>query len=150
MRRTLGVWILSVGVCFAAVQVGLAQMSTGAQHQMHQQPADQQKPAMAMEGCKAMMGQREKMMADMGAMDAKLDELVAGMNASQGAAKADATATVVTELVAQRKQMRERMMGMQSEMMGHMMEHMQGGAESMAACPMMKGMAGAKKPGDAK
>lgn len=150
MRTTLGVLFLSAGVWVAAVPVGLAQTSTGAQHQMHQQPADQKKPAMPMEGCKAMMAQHEKMMGDMGALDAKLDDLVATMNASQGTIKTDATAAVVTELVAQRKQRRERMMGMQSEMMGHMMEHMQGGAESMAACPMMKAMAGAKKPGDAK
>lgn len=48
---------------------------------------------------------REKMRAH----DARLDELVAAMNAAQGDAKIDAIAAVVNELVAQRRTRRDHM-----------------------------------------
>lgn len=102
-------------------------------------PATQPQPAM-MDKCKAMMAEREKMMAELTAADQRLDGLVAKMNAASGQEKTDATAAVVTEMVAQRKSMRERMMNMQQRMMAHMGEHMQAGKESMATCPIMKGM----------
>jgi hypothetical protein len=51
----------------------------------------------------------------------------------------------VTEIVAQRKTMRESMMKMQHGMMEHMGDHMQAGPGSMAMCPMMKEMGGAKR-----
>ena len=89
----------------------------------------------------SMMADRQQMMADMKAMDQKLDGLVAKMNAAKGTDKVDAVAAAVSELVAQRTQMRTRMMSMQDGMMGHMMDHMQMGAQSMGNCPMMKGMA---------
>ena len=87
---------------------------------------------------KAMMAEREKMMADMKAADQRLDKLVARMNAASGADKVAATATVVTEMVMQRRTMQEGMMKMEQGMMTHMMEHMQAGTASMAMCPLMK------------
>jgi hypothetical protein len=50
-----------------------------------------------------------EMMQKMEASNAKLDELVAAMNAAQGDAKVDAIAAVVNELVAQRRAMQARM-----------------------------------------
>jgi hypothetical protein len=62
-----------------------------------------------------------EMMADMKAMDARLDEKLAAVNAAQGQGKVDAMAALLAELVAQRKTMHEKMAGM----------------SPMAGCPMM-------------
>lgn len=94
--------------------------------------------------CQAMMADHEKMMTEMKAADQRLDDLVAKMNAASGAEKGDAIAAVVNEMVTQRRTMRDGMMKMEGGMMGHMMEHMQAGKDSMAMCPMMKQMGGAK------
>ena len=94
--------------------------------------------------CQAMMADHEKIMTEMKAADARLDDLVAKMNAAPGMEKAAATAAVVNELVAQRRTMRDGMMKMQHGTMGHMMEHMQSGKDAMAMCPMMKQMGGMK------
>src|SRR5262245_42134369 len=51
-----------------------------------------------------MKAMHEQLMGRLDAMDAKIDGLVAAMNAARGDAKVDATAAVVTELVAQRKE----------------------------------------------
>ena len=107
--------------------------------QEHQHPGDKPAGDMATK-CQAMMKNHDQMMADMKAADQKLDALVAKMNAATGQAKTDATAATVTELVAQRKQMHDMMMKMQHGAMTHVMDHMQAGAQSMANCPMMKGM----------
>ncbi|OFV89699.1 MAG: hypothetical protein A3G76_08135 [Acidobacteria bacterium RIFCSPLOWO2_12_FULL_65_11] len=104
----------------------------------------------------AMMAERQQMMANMKAMDKKLDDLVAKMTAARGTDKVDAIAAVVKEIVAQRTQMGDQMTLMDGRMMGHMMEHMmsmQGGmmsmmgtsgqagtTQSMANCPMMKAL----------
>lgn len=138
VRTTLIALLLTAGpVLAASVAVSSPQHEHG----------DQPKAAMTeqdmMKRCQAMMAQRQEMTADLAAMDARLDQLVATMRAAQGAAKTDAVAAVVDELVTQRKAMRAKMEEMQSGMMGHMMEHMQmGGPEgmgkSMAMCPMMK------------
>ena len=50
------------------------------------------------------------LMAKLDAMDAKVDGLLAAMNAASGDAKVDAIAAVVTELAAQRKQLRDMVM----------------------------------------
>ena len=70
----------------------------------------------------------QAMMADWDAMDARLEEKVAAMNAAPAAEKTDATAAVVTELVAQRKAMRAKMRAMMAA----------GGRGGMmgAGCPM--------------
>lgn len=94
---------------------------------------------------KQMMTMHTQMMADMKAMDASLDGKVAAMNAARGNAKVDAMATVINEMATQRKQMMAKMSSMRDQMMAHMGEHMaQSGSpamrQSMAQCPMMKGM----------
>ncbi len=58
------------------------------------------------------MAKHQKMMAEMESMDAKLDSLVAAMNAATGDNKVDAIAAVLEELVGQRKVMREKMQHM--------------------------------------
>jgi hypothetical protein len=70
-------------------------------------------------------------------MDAKLESMVAQMNASKGDKKIQAMAAVINEMVEQRREMHERMTGMMQNMMGHAMQHMQ---SSWASCPMMDGM----------
>ena len=65
-----------------------------------------------------MMKMHEKMMGDMKAADAKLDQLVTQMNAATREAKIDATAAVVAELVRQQKAMHEHMGQMHQQMMG--------------------------------
>jgi hypothetical protein len=62
-----------------------------------------------------------EMMTDMKALDARLDEKLAAVNAAQGEAKVDAMAALLNELVSQRKTMHEKMAGM----------------PPMAGCPMM-------------
>ena len=91
------------------------------------------------EKCKAMMAQRQAMMAEMRAADEQLDALVAKMNAATGQEKIDAIAATVKEIVTQRRTMRDRAMSMQDGMMAHMMEHMQAGGDTASACPMVTG-----------
>jgi hypothetical protein len=104
----------------------------------------------------ALMAERQQMMKTMHAMDQKLKDLVAQMDAATGAKKADAIAAVVKELVAERANMSGRMMTMQEGMMQHMMQHMmsmqgammgmmnRGGQSatmpSLDTCPVMKGL----------
>ena len=84
---------------------------------------------------------------------AKLTEQVAKMNRAPEGQKTDLVAVVLTQMVKQRSALDVRKAKMQNEMMQHMMQHMQMGKESMAQCPMMKGMKGMKdmdgKSGDA-
>jgi hypothetical protein len=80
------------------------------------------------------------MMAEMKAQDAELTAQVAEMNSASADKKVDLIAAILTDLVEGRTAMHARMVNMQEEMMPHMMQHMQMGQESMANCPMMKGM----------
>ncbi len=57
-------------------------------------------------GCQASKAAKEEMKAKMAERDARLDGLVAQMNAATGDAKTDAVAAVLTEMIAQRKEMR--------------------------------------------
>jgi hypothetical protein len=93
-----------------------------------------------MERCQAMKEQKEKMMADMKAQDAELTAQVAKMNSAPENQNLGLIAAVLTRMVEQRTAMNAQMEKMQARMMQHMMEHMQMGKESMAQCPMMKGM----------
>ncbi len=92
-----------------------------------------------------MMERQQKMMNEIGAMDARLDELIREMDAAQGDEKSEAVAEVVRELVWQRKQLREKTTKLHSDMMYHVGSHM-GMAmtdKTMATgedCPMMRGM----------
>ena len=102
--------------------------------------SDAKPAAKMMEQCKAMMEQKQKMMADMKAQDAKLTEQVAEMNRAPQDKKVDLMAALLTNMVQQRIAMEARMMKMHEEMMQHMMQHMMMGKDSMSQCPMMKGM----------
>jgi hypothetical protein len=65
---------------------------------------------------KAMMGQHQKMMAQMEASQKTLDGLVAKMNAATGDAKVEQIAAVITEMAAQHRQMHQHMMMMHGSM----------------------------------
>ena len=76
-----------------------------------------------------MMKMHEEMMAEMKVGDAKLDALVAQMNAATGPGKVDAVAAVLNELVRQQKAMHQHMEHMHA-MMGR---GMMGGRGTMRA-----------------
>lgn len=103
--------------------------------------------AKMMEQCQEMKAQKAKMKADMKVHDAQLTEQLTEMNRAPQDKKTDLMAAVVTHMVEQRIAMDARKAKMEEEMMQHMMQHMQMGKESMAKCPMMKGMD--EKSGDA-
>lgn len=93
--------------------------------------------------CQAMMARKQEMQEKFQAMDAKLDGLVAEMNAARESRQADALekpmAALLTELVAQRKEFRALQMEMQPAMMAHMMRHQHmSGMKGEMECPMMK------------
>lgn len=96
--------------------------------------------------CQAMMAQHEKRAAETKAEDAALTAQVATMNNASEKQKPALLAAIVTRLVENTTASHARMSAMQAEMMPHMKEHMSAGVESMAACPMMKGME--NKPAD--
>ena len=73
-------------------------------------------------------GHMAEMMARMHANDAKLDQLVARMQAAKGAAKTDAIAELLTALVDDRKNMCE-------PMMAHMMSMMKAPPAAASARP---------------
>ena len=103
-------------------------------------------PAMSagimMEHCKEMQKEKQQLKSDMKDQDAALDEQIAILkSASEDEKIADLT-SIVTLLSAQRSAMDARIAKMDDDMMRHMMQHMQMGKESMAGCPMMKGMSG--------
>ena len=90
--------------------------------------------------CEDMMEQKKKMAADMKTQDAALTELVAKMNRAPEDKKMGLMAAVLNHSVEQRITMDARKAKMEEAMMQHMMQHMQMGKDSMAQCPMMKGM----------
>ena len=92
--------------------------------------------------CQAMQEKKQKMQAEMKAQDDELTEQLARMNRAPDDEKVGLLAAVVTQMVEQRKVMNTRKAKMQEEMMQHMMQDMQKGPDSMAQCPMMKGMKG--------
>jgi uncharacterized protein HemX len=96
--------------------------------------------AQMMARCMDLKDQKQKMMTEMKTQDAELTAQVAEMNSAPADKKVDLIAAVVTRIVEQRTAMHARMEKMQGEMMQHMMQHMQMGKDSMARCPMMKGM----------
>jgi hypothetical protein len=94
-----------------------------------------------MERCEEMKEQRGKMMAEMKTQEAELTAQVAKMNSAPDNRKLGQMAAVVTRMAEQRTAMNARMETMHSGMMGHMMQHMEmGKKDTMAQCPMMKGM----------
>lgn len=120
----------------------------GGEHQMMLNEVNTKQPVdakMMMQRCQAMKEHKEKMMTDMRAQDAELTEQVAKMNRAPLDKKTDLMAAVLTQMVEQRMAMNAGMAKMQDGMMQHTMQHMQMGKESMAQCPMMKGMKGMKE-----
>jgi hypothetical protein len=107
--RTLATAIAVVSVLAVAKNVPARTEVTQPQqqdHQLHHQAIEPSSESQAQSSAK----QNERpggMMAD---ADAKLDALVAKMNAATGAQKVDAIAELLTALVQQHKSMRERMM----------------------------------------
>ena len=108
------------------------------------EPADGKKmmEGKMMERCQAMKEQKQKMKEEMKAHDVELTEQLAKMNRAPQDQKVGLMAAVITQMVEQRIAMNARKAKMEEEMMQHMMQHMQMGKESMAQCPMMKGMNG--------
>ncbi|MCL4395251.1 MAG: hypothetical protein M1482_10700 [Chloroflexi bacterium] len=107
-------------------------------------PSPQQQTASGKmpDACRAMMAKRDQMMADMKAMDAKLDQKVAAMNSAAGPAKVDAMAAVINELVSQRRQMQNMMSMNGAPMMGMMGG---GNQRAMMDCPMMQSTPGSAR-----
>jgi hypothetical protein len=99
----------------------------------HQHPAGPEGKMDTMEKSADWQARHEKMMAEMKAMDTRLDEKVAAMNAAKGDQKVEAMAAVINELVSQRKEMRENFGPMHHGMKGPMM-----GQHGPMDCPMMK------------
>lgn len=93
-----------------------------------------------MKQCQEMKAEKQTMMEDMKAQDAQLTDQLAKMNSAPEDKKVGLMASVVTHMVELRIAMDARKAKMEEEMMQHMMQHMQMGKESMAQCPMMKGM----------
>ena len=104
----------------AAVTLAAGVMA-GAAFAQENQPKAGMPPGSAqngmMSGNPQMMAMHNQMMADMKAMDARLDLKVAAMNTAKGRDKVDAMADVMNEMVTQHKQMMAKMMGMHDPMM---------------------------------
>ena len=110
------------------------------------------------EKCKEMMAKHEQFKADWKAMDTRLDEKLAAMNAAKGDNKTAAMAAVINEMAAQRKEMREKKSAMHMAdkccaMMGHggkmggMKGHGGGMDGGMAGCEAMMDKHGAHGAG---
>jgi hypothetical protein len=160
LKTTAARWLVKIKTISRIVPVlaiAAALTTSGALAQQSQPKAGKQ-PGSGQSGmmsgnmgdhCKQMMTMHNQMMADMKAMDAGLDQKVAAMNAAKGNAKVDAMAAVINEMATQRKQMMAKTSSMRDQTMAHMGEHMAQSdspamRQSMAQCPMMKGMKGMK------
>ena len=97
-----------------------------------------------MQGCQAMMDQKQKMAEKMKAQDAELNRELAEMNSAADDKKMGLMAAVITHMGEERIAMNAQMATMHDKMMQHMMQHTQMGKECMTQCPMMKGMGGMK------
>lgn len=92
--------------------------------------------------CQSMKDQMEKIMADTKTQDEELTSQISAMNNAPEDKKLDMMAAVVTLMAEQQVAMQSRKAKIEKMMVPHMMQHMQMGEESMAQCPMMKGMKG--------
>ena len=104
---------------FRVIALATALTPTGVFAQQHAMPAGGKMAGMADDG-KQPMAMHSQMMADMKTMDAKLDRMIASMNAATGTARVDAMAAVINEMASQRKEMMMKMTGMEGQMMEHM------------------------------
>lgn len=112
--------VVAIGGLIAVTQTVRAQAGDSAAQEAHH-PATEQAATMQNQQTQ-MMGVHQKMMADMKAMDARLDALMTTMNAATGDARVDAIADVVTAVVQQRATMHDGMMQMHGQMMNQMMK----------------------------
>ena len=106
------------------------------------EPADQ-KPMTEerMKGCcGAMKTHMGKMKAEVKAQDDELTTHVAKMNAAPDDKKVDLMAGVITHMAQERIVMNAHMDQLHMAMRQHIMQHMSISKESIAGCPMMKGM----------
>jgi hypothetical protein len=129
-------WTMMMASVFVFLPVyAIAQQGAASPSSPHEHPAatEGKMDAGMMEKHKEWQAQHEKMIAEMNAMDARLDEKLAAMNAAKGDQKVEAMAAVINELVTQRKAMRENCGAMHHRMKGPMM-----GQRGPMDCPMMK------------
>ena len=128
----------------SSIALGLALTVWSPVYAQSPQPAERKAmtEATMMERCQEMKEQKQKMKEDMKAQDAQLTEQLADMNRAPKDKKMGLMAAALTGMVQQRITMDARKAKMDDEMMQHMMQHMQMGKDSMAQCPMMKGMKG--------
>ena len=134
----------------SSIALGLALTVWSPVYAQSSQPAERKAmtEATMMERCQEMKEQKQKMKEDMKAQDAQLTEQLAEMNRAPKDKKVGLMAAAFTGMVQQRITMDARKAKMEDEMMQHMMQHMQMGKESMAQCPMMKGMTDMKNMKD--
>jgi hypothetical protein len=95
--------------------------------------------------CTAAEKGMKTVMSEVKAMDRRLDDKLATMNASIGQERIDAMAAVINEMVNDRKEMEQQMMAAHRIMVEHMMQHMAAPRPTPASseapqCPMMKAM----------
>jgi hypothetical protein len=120
-------WVVSAtSIVFAVLVLSQSPFSVGAANARlvaAVQPPQTQAPAPppGQSHRAEMMKMHQQMMAQMKAGDAKLDQLVATMNAATGEAKIAPMAEVLNELVRQQKAMHEHMETMMQMMGGGMM-----------------------------
>ena len=127
-------WTVIIALVFASLPVlVLAQQAATTAPPPHEHPAGTEGKMDTMEKSTDWQAKHEKMIADMKAMDTRLDEKLAAMNASKGDQKVEAMAAVINELVSQRKEMRENFGPMHHGMRGPMT-----GQQGAMDCPMMK------------
>ncbi len=131
-------FLIALGTAATMSAAALAQAPAPAQHQH----ATTQAQSPAGQNQQQMMQMHQKMMAEMTAMDQKLDSLVAQMNAAQGQAKVDDMAAAITAMVDQQKKMHQHMASMMGR--GGMMGGMMGGGEGQQGMTM--GTSGATMP----
>ena len=152
MRTSLRFLVMCMALSFLFVAYASAQKSPPAQESgeaagvtpaaptVHEHTAHQHGKSDDAAGGKGgheqMQAHCEQMMGEMKAMDARLTEKVAAMNAAAGNDKIDAMAAVINELAAQRKTMQEHMMSRHEGMMSHG-GGMKGGMKGGKMCGMM-------------
>jgi hypothetical protein len=119
----------------------IAQQATTPSTPPHEHPAGPETKLDASEKHPDRQAKHEKMIAERKAMDARLDEKLAVMNAAKGDQKLEAMAAVINELVSQRKEMRPNPGPRHKEMKCPRMGQQ---AAMPPDCPMMKQPSGAQ------
>jgi hypothetical protein len=146
---------LMIPVLLAIVLLPLYALAQhGADHQHGAAPPEQGAADNTGHGGHGMMGKcmqqaesrAQQAKVDLDAMDKRLNEKIATMNAAEGDQKVAAMSEVINELASQRKELHEKlaatnqtqMCAMMQQHMGKMGDHKDHGGMS-GGCPMMKG-----------